>query len=155
MERAALPEWSPDTPAKEKLIDFITTFMRRIRSEPDDTWHTKLMMREIMQPTEACAELVHASIRPQSEIILSILRELLPPGTSQRTLQLTAFSIVGQCLFYHFADPVIRNLVGPAEYDSYGVEALARHIGAFSLAALNNFGNASTRPQARSRRTVR
>jgi hypothetical protein len=52
-------------------------------------------------------------------------------------LHLTAFSIVGQCLFYHFADPVVRNLLDADEYASLDSDALAEHIAAFSLAALN------------------
>ena len=112
MEQARLPEWSDGTPAETKLADFIKTFIRRVLTGPDDTWHTKLVMREMAHPTAACAELVQSSIRPQFEILLAILRELLPAEVSAERLRLTAFSIVGQCLFYHFADPVVRN-AGP------------------------------------------
>src|SRR6185436_1947870 len=73
MERAQLPEWSDDTRAEKKLADFITTFIRRVRTGPEDTWHTKLMMREMANPTAACAELVQSSIRPQFEILLTVL----------------------------------------------------------------------------------
>ena len=78
-------------------------------------------------------QLVQSSIRPQFEILLTILRELLPSNTSEENLRLTAFSIVGQCLFYHFADPVIRNLLSGEEYSSLDVDKLARHITQFSL----------------------
>jgi AcrR family transcriptional regulator len=78
MERARLPEWSAETTPQKKLADFVTTFIRRIRTGPDDTWHTRLVMREMMNPREACAELVQNSIRPQFEVLVGILRELLP-----------------------------------------------------------------------------
>lgn len=136
MERAQLPEWTAETPPQKRLADFIVTFFRRIRTGPENTWHTRLIMREMMNPREACVELVQSSIRPQFEILESILRELLPPSTSDEKLHLTAFSIVGQCLFYHFADPVIRNLVTREEYDSYDIEKLTDHVAAFSLAAV-------------------
>jgi hypothetical protein len=136
MEQARLPEWSADTPPEEKLTDFIATFIRRVRIGPGDTWHTRLVMREISHPTEACVELVQSSIRPQFEILLGILRELMPKVRSEKQLHLTAFSIVGQCLFYHFADPVVRNLLDADEYASLESDALAEHIAAFSLAAL-------------------
>src|SRR4051794_20488688 len=77
MEQARLPDWSDNTPAETKLADFITTFIRRVRSGPEDTWHTKLMMREMAHPTAACAELVQSSIRPQFDMLLAILGELL------------------------------------------------------------------------------
>jgi AcrR family transcriptional regulator len=136
MEQAPLPEWTDGTPAETKLADFITTFIRRVRSGPEDTWHSKLMMREMAHPTAACAELVQSSIRPQFEILLSILSELLPSDVSAERLQLTAFSIVGQCLFYHFADPVIRNLLTSDEYSELEVAKLARHILDFSLSSV-------------------
>ena len=136
MEQARLPEWSDNTPAETKLADFIATFIRRVRTGPEDTWHTKLVMREMAHPTAACAELVQSSIRPQFEILLAILRELLPSDISAEQLQLTAFSIVGQCLFYHFADPVIRNLLTSSEYSELDVAKLAQHILDFSLSSI-------------------
>jgi AcrR family transcriptional regulator len=138
MERARLPEWSAATSPESKLTDFITTFLRRVLTGPDDTWHTRLIMREISHPTEACAELVQSSIRPQFEILIGILRELLPGDVDDEELHRTAFSIVGQCLFYHFADPVVRNLLDESEYADLGVETLGQHIATFSLAALKD-----------------
>src|SRR4051794_20475100 len=93
MEQASLPEWPSGTTGERKLADFITTFIRRVRIGPEITWHTRLMMREMAHPTEACAELVQSSIRPQFEILLQILRELLPANVSDEKLRLTAFSI--------------------------------------------------------------
>jgi TetR/AcrR family transcriptional regulator, regulator of cefoperazone and chloramphenicol sensitivity len=136
MEQARLPDWSDDTPAETKLADFITTFIRRVRTGPEGTWHTKLVMREMANPTAACAELVQSSIRPQFELLLAILRELLPSEVSEEQLRLTAFSIVGQCLFYHFADPVVRNLLTSEEYSKLDVAKLAQHISDFSLSSI-------------------
>ncbi len=136
MERAKLPEWSAGTPAEKKLTDFVTTFIRRVRTGPDDTWHTRLVMREIANPSEACAELVQSSIRPQFDVLVGILRELLNDAPSDEDLHRNAFSIVGQCLFYHFADPVVRNLLGAEEYERLDAEKLAQHIASFSLSAL-------------------
>ena len=139
MEQARLPEWSDDTPAETKLADFITTFIRRVRTGPEDTWHTKLMMREMAHPTAACAELVQSSIRPQFDMLLAILRELLPSNVSDEQLRLTGFSIVGQCLFYHLADPVVRNLLTSSEYSELDVAKLAKHILDFSLSSIGQY----------------
>jgi AcrR family transcriptional regulator len=133
MERVKMPDWPVRTTPEQKLADFIKTFIRRVRSGPGDTWHTRLIMREIGNPSAACTELVQSSIRPQFEILLSILGELLPDETDAEKLRLVAFSIVGQCLFYHFADPVIRNLLGADEYAALEIDKLADHITQFSL----------------------
>jgi HTH-type transcriptional dual regulator CecR, C-terminal domain len=52
-----------------------------------------------------------------------------------------AFSIVGQCLFYHFADPVIRNLLSNKEYSALDIDRLAKHITQFSLVAIEQLAN--------------
>jgi TetR/AcrR family transcriptional regulator, regulator of cefoperazone and chloramphenicol sensitivity len=149
MEQYPLPPWEESTPAETRLADFILTFVRRVRSGPDGTWHSKLMMREMANPTEACAELVQSSIRPQFEILLQILRELMPAASTHDQLRLTAFSIVGQCLFYHFADPVIRNLLSSDDYTALDIDRLARHITDFSLASIKNASRAPRTGAAR------
>jgi TetR/AcrR family transcriptional regulator, regulator of cefoperazone and chloramphenicol sensitivity len=143
MEQFPLPPWAEETPAETKLADFILTFVRRVRTGPDGTWHSKLMMREMANPTAACAELVQSSIRPQFEILLQILRALMPDDSTQDELRLTAFSIVGQCLFYHFADPVIRNLLSAEDYASFDIQRLAQHITSFSLASIQQRSSAA------------
>jgi TetR/AcrR family transcriptional regulator, regulator of cefoperazone and chloramphenicol sensitivity len=143
MEQAALPDWNESTPPEKKLADFVATFIRRVRTGPENTWHTRLIMREMMNPHEACAELVQSSIRPQFEILQSLLRDL-SPALSDEELHLTAFSIVGQCLFYHFADPVVRNLLATEEYGSLDVNKLADHIHRFSLAAVEGAASGAT-----------
>jgi AcrR family transcriptional regulator len=149
MEQYPLPPWEEGTPAETKLADFILAFVRRVRSGPDGTWHSKLMMREMANPTEACAELVQSSIRPQFEILLEILRDLMPADATREQLRLTAFSIVGQCLFYHFADPVIRNLLSDEEYAALEIDRLARHITDFSLTSIQQFSRAPRAGAAR------
>jgi len=149
MEQARLPDWPVGTPATTKLADFIETFIRRVRGGPEGTWHSRLMMRELANPTDACAELVQSSIRPQFEILLQILRELLPANTRPEQLRLTAFSIVGQCLFYHFADPVIRNLLSVEDYSALHVDKLAGHIAGFSLEAIHRNAQAEREGAAR------
>jgi len=69
-------------------------------------------------------------------MLLAILRELFPPEISDEQLRLTGFSIVGQCLFYHLADPVVRNLLTPAEYSELDVTKLAKHVLDFSLSSI-------------------
>ncbi len=137
MEQAPLPDWPTGTSAETKFADFIATFIRRVRGGTGGTWHTRLMMREMANPTAACAELVQSSIRPQFEILLRILREMLPAHIAAEQLQLIAFSIVGQCLFYHFADPVIRNLLSADDYSALDIDKLASHITDFSFDSIN------------------
>ncbi|MGD9637123.1 MAG: DUF1956 domain-containing protein, partial [Pirellulales bacterium] len=137
LDQAQLPEWDASVPPRQKLADFIETFFKRVLGGPDDTWRTKLVMREIMQPSSACVEIAQSNIRPQFEILQGILRELLPADTSDEELHLTSFSIVGQCLFYHVAGPIISNLIDQREYKTWDVAKLAQHVTKFTLAAID------------------
>ena len=129
-------DWPPDTPPTVKLRDLIRFQLLKLRDPSRPPWLARLIMRELTQPSEACAELVREYIEPRSKILLGILRELLPPGTPRRKVFMTAFSIVGQCHFYCSHEPVIRLLIGEDEYQRLDVAVLAEHIAQFTLRAL-------------------
>jgi AcrR family transcriptional regulator len=136
VEQVPLPEWPVGMPASEKLRGFILTTITRMVDEPNPQWQMQIMMRELMRPTQVCTELVQDFFRPHFELLLSILDELLPPDVSLERRHLVAFSIVGQCLYYRVARPVVKLLVGEQEAATYTTEQLAEHIAEFSLAAL-------------------
>jgi hypothetical protein len=94
------------------------------------------MMREVGKPTAAVRELVQEFIRPHFELLLSVIDELVPAETTPAKRHQIAFSIVGQCLHYKVAKPIVELLVGPDELASYSPEELAMHIAQFSLAAM-------------------
>ena len=144
MQQAEMPDWPGDTSPDEMLAGFILTMVRRMKLGDRDKWQNRLMLREMMRSNGACAELVKDSIRPQFDILTTILRQLLPESCAEERLHLTAFSIVGQCLFYHIADPVIRKLVDEDEYDSQSSEKIAEHITRFTLASLRADSSAAT-----------
>lgn len=129
-------EWRSDTPPAVKLRDFIRFQLGKLLDPSRPPWLARLIMRELTQPSEACAELVREYIEPKSKILLGILRELLPPDTPRRKYFMTAFSVVGQCHFYCSHKPIIRLLVGEEEYQQLDVATLVEHIAQFTLRAL-------------------
>jgi AcrR family transcriptional regulator len=134
-DQAPTPEWPPGTPALDKLRDFIRVFVRRLRGGDEVPWHRQLFLRELAQPTAACAAVVRDNIRPEADKLADILGELLP-GVPEVKRRLTAFSIVGQCVFYRMATPIIKALVGEDEFRTYDPTLLSDHIIQFTLAAL-------------------
>jgi AcrR family transcriptional regulator len=128
------PELPDDTPAIDRLRAFIRTLVLRMTAEPDP-YATQLMMRELAQPTDACAEVVQEYVRPMADILRGILGEMLP-GADPMTLYMTGFSIVGQCLFYKQNRPIARLLVGESEFTKLDAERIAEHVTAFTLRGL-------------------
>lgn len=128
--------WPPGTSPVAKLRDHIRTMVAHMLSERTP-WQRQLMMREILNPTVACRELVQVYFRVRFGQLLEILDEVLPPEVPPHKRQQTAFSIVGQGVFYHVANEVVTLLVGEEERAGhFGNEQLAEHITEFSLAAL-------------------
>jgi TetR/AcrR family transcriptional regulator, regulator of cefoperazone and chloramphenicol sensitivity len=135
-EEVPLPEWDAATVPEVKLTEFIGVLLKRMLGAHKVPWHLQLMLREVVRPSIACEDLVRDYIRPHFEVLKAILRDLLPEDVSDDTLALTAFSVIGQCLFYRLTDPVVRMLLSGDQFERLTPELLAEHISAVMLAAL-------------------
>ncbi|MCA9264276.1 MAG: CerR family C-terminal domain-containing protein [Planctomycetales bacterium] len=134
-----VPNWSSETSPSEKLRGFILAMVRRMVGMDEAPWEIRLLTREVLQPSDACRKLAEDYFRPQFELLLSILDELVAPATSLTKRRQLAFSIIGQCVYYRVANPIITHLVpDDALASGFGVDALANHIGSFSLAAIQS-----------------
>lgn len=135
-EAVPLPQWSKVTPAEERLRGFVETLLGRILGDPHSAWQAQLMFREMQQPTAACSELVEGYIRPHFELLQAIIAELVPSGVTERQIRLIGFGIVGQCLYFRIAEPVVRQLLDQGEFAQVEPRRLAEHITNWTLAAL-------------------
>jgi len=139
VDQVPLPEWPEGTAAREKLRDFVRTMVERMIGVRRADWQMQLMMREILQPSAACRELVERYFRPQFELLLNILDEMLPPRTTYHRRAQIAFSLVGQCLYYHVARDVVAMLVPEEERQrNFSTAQLADHITEVMLASLGD-----------------
>jgi AcrR family transcriptional regulator len=135
---APMPKWSEETPPERRLRDFIRAFLGRILRSDTPAWHRLLIFREVAQPRPgACEEFVREFVRPTFEVLLGILRDMVPPSVRGPALNMLGGSIVGQCLHYHHARHVIILLVGEDEFDGYDIDRLTDHVWRFSVAALH------------------
>jgi AcrR family transcriptional regulator len=136
---------APDAPAEDRLAAFIRSFLLRLLDNSRYAWHGKLMSREMFEPTGALDRMVEEMVRPLSQLLGGILRELLgPAGAEDDLVRRGVFSVVGQCLFYHFAQPVVRRLNGlPEHYSADDIDAIARHVTRFTASALRDLRRAA------------
>ena len=137
VEEAPLPHWPADTSTATKLTGFIHTLLTRMVGLEEAPWPVKLLFREILNPTEACKDLVEEYFRPHFELLLEILGEVLPADTPRHQREQIGFSIVGQCLYYRVAPTIVTMMVGKdALSEHYSVEQLAGHISRMTLMSL-------------------
>jgi AcrR family transcriptional regulator len=149
--RVPLPQWPAETPPETRLRDFIRTLLTRMIASEEAPWQHRLMMQEVLHPTQACREMVEDYIRPEFRLLLSILDEILPAAVPVVRKHQMAFSIVGQCLFYKIGGEVARILVSEDEFaEHFTAGHLANHIADVCLAALGigpAFANTATMPR--------
>lgn len=92
-----------------------------------DIYH-QLLFREIGKPTVAMEHVVRDFVEPQFGQLMRILDALLPVDTSAIDRRLLALSVVGQCLHYKFAAPILPLLMNKKEQKQLTVERVANHI---------------------------
>lgn len=139
VRQVPLPEWPAGRPAADNLRDFVANMVERMLGFGQPQWQVQLMLREILQPTDACRELVEDYIRPHFALLVSILAELCGGRLSEPELRRVAMSIIGQCFVYRAAGDVIGMLIPEEEFRAlHGPRELADHVTRFALAALGS-----------------
>lgn len=141
--QVAFPEWTSDTPPEQKLRDFVHVMLRRILFA-ENPWSHQLMLRELVEPTRACLELVQEYARPLHELLQEILAEILPDVPTERRAYI-GYSIFGQILVYRTHREFIRHLMGLSAISQVDIEALAEHITQFSLGGMQAVRRAAAR----------
>lgn len=144
--RVPRPAWGPDTPPEEKLRDFVRQLLGSMIEPGVEgaleegvaggamSHHRQLILHEMARPTRATAELARDVIAHQYAQLLAIVGELAELSEERR--QMVAFSIVGQCLHYKVAMPVVEHLVDERSRAGFTVDRLCEHITGLTLAAL-------------------
>jgi TetR/AcrR family transcriptional regulator, regulator of cefoperazone and chloramphenicol sensitivity len=103
-----------------------------------------LMLREMIDPSEALPVIVEEFIRPMKQEIEDIVAHLAP-GLPRRDVERCAFSIVAQALFYRFTMPATLKMWGLHQYPRGLARQLAEHITEFSLGGIERLAGQKTR----------
>ncbi|NIO06683.1 MAG: CerR family C-terminal domain-containing protein [Deltaproteobacteria bacterium] len=143
LKRGAGPE--------ERLRAFILSLLNRLLGDGRPSWQMKLAARELIDPTPALDVIVEEAIRPLSQELESIVRELLGPETGAESVRLSMLSVVSQCSFYNNSRAVISRLYPEQTFSSQDIENLADHITRFSLAGLRSQSMRLTKNNSKAR----
>jgi AcrR family transcriptional regulator len=127
---------SEEMPAADRLYAFIRYLLLSIFEKGPPAWLGKIMAREMIEPTQALDELVENIIFPMSQKLGAIIQDLLGGQVPDDLVHRCQISIIGQCLHYRNARPVIQRLFPEHKYFPEDIVRMADHITRFSLAAL-------------------
>jgi len=140
VEQVPEPNWPPTAEPEQKLLDFIALILRRLVAMQNEPWQVRLLMREILEPTETCKHLVEQYFRPFFNTLCGIIDDLVGYRLPEPTRNKIGFSIIGQCLYYRFSAEMTRLMIEQQDYvDQYDLDQLARHIHLFSLGGLKHY----------------
>jgi AcrR family transcriptional regulator len=124
----------PKSPASKRLEGYIHHFLAKIFDEGRPAWHGKLLAREMIEPTKALDDLIQKEVKPNSEMLVGIVKELLgPAGRDPALVRRSVLSVVGQCVFYQHSRPFLTRLFPDETMD---IDGLTQHITRFSLSAM-------------------
>lgn len=120
----------------ELLFGFVHDFLTRLLSPEKPAWHSILLVREMVEATEALDEMVEAFIRPQAESLGRVVTEVAGRKLDPETLRRCVESIVPQIAFHITARAVIKRLWPDRVYDAAELRRMAEHIARFSAAGI-------------------
>src|SRR5262245_7874519 len=102
---------------------------------PPPSLHSTLMMREMLDPSDALPIVVSEFIEPMTADIAAIVRRLAPRLDEERVFWSVA-SIVGQALFYRLTRPATLRILQMADFTPAYEGRLAEHIARFAMGGI-------------------
>lgn len=131
---------------EQRLRAFIRSFLHRLLADGPSAWAGRLMGWEMIDPTDAAGEVLAEVVRPMADRLRSIVRDLIGPAAAsdEQTVGFCIFSVVGQCVFYRHAEPMIRRLFPHHKLTTAGIDELAGHITGLCLAGFREYAEGGT-----------
>ena len=85
---------------EDRLRQVIRSYVEDLFDPSRPAWRGPLLAHEFAQPTAALDAVTEELLRPRSELIRGIVRDILGPGVSEKKVLATTYSVVGQVVFY-------------------------------------------------------
>ena len=126
-------------PPEQRLALFIKNFIHKLLDDSHLGLHSKLITREIADPTKALDEIIESAIVPQFALLEEIIQQILRTPADKVVVQRCLLSIFGQCLMFKHSRSIINRLYPELIANESAIQASAEHIAQFSLAALTRF----------------
>jgi len=136
--RTVLDEASTFGDPEGALGHYIHGMFQNMRGADRPAWFARVMLHELVQPTEALDVVVEQMIRPNSRILCSIVGKILNRPPEDELTRLSAASVIGQVIHHVHAKPVISKLWPEIGAAAGNTSKIADHITGFSLAAMRS-----------------
>ncbi len=136
-ERGDQADFGENQGPEDQLRTFVRWFIHHavgINQKP--SFLDQIHLQEMMNPSPVLDKVVESFIRPNHMKLRAIVTSLLPEGATEHQIRHHCFSVIGQCLHYKFAQPVMTRLYTDIEFSEDYDNVLAEHIANVSLAGM-------------------
>ena len=125
------------TAPEEQLRRFVFWFLHHVVGiHKPPSFLEKIHIQEMVNPSPILDKLVETFIRPNHMKLRAIVAALLPDDATEQQIRHHCFSVIGQCLHYKFARPVMNRLYADIEFTEDYVDVLTEHVTNVSLAGM-------------------
>ena len=122
-------------PADERLRRYIQVSLCRVMKDGSANWISRLINREIADPTPAFDTLVEQAVRPRIDDLSAIVAEMLGCQVADERVPRCVASIHAQWMLF-IPNPIASRLRAKFQPRSEDAEHIAQHISDFSLAGI-------------------
>lgn len=130
---------------EQRLRAFVRSFLLRIFDSGPSGMRGRLILREMVEPTNALDVAIAEEARPMADYLMEIVREFLGPKAADQQVRLCGMSVVSQVLFYNHCRPMVVRLFPEMKIDARLIEQLTDHITAFSVAGFRQATKSAAR----------
>jgi AcrR family transcriptional regulator len=99
-------------------------------------WQGQLIMRSMIEPNEALHAVARQIFVPDHEALIAIVKRAKPEWPEEK-LDLMAYSLTAQIIFYVFARVPVLLLMGKEAYDEAFLESASEHVAEAALKELD------------------
>ncbi len=134
---------------KEKLSAFVRGYIGRMLLHETDSVLSRLMSREMIQPTHVLDELVRDVMTPNKRYLASLVEEVVGRKLGDEEQFFAISSVISQIMFHKHCRPVIERIFPGQGSSAEQIERLAEHITDFAYAGLQQMAGPKKRPRHR------
>ncbi|MBA3962975.1 MAG: CerR family C-terminal domain-containing protein [Chthoniobacterales bacterium] len=135
---ALAPETATKQSPEKQFTAFVIEFVRTLIGEGRPSWCSRLMAREIAQPTPALPEVIRQVMQPRYDRLRAIIGDYLGESPASERVRFAAHSVIAQCVHWAHAQPLFPHIWPKLRLNAPQVERIAQHIARFSLAGLRS-----------------
>jgi len=150
----AVQKLDPDNAARDetlspeqRLIAYVDDYLQHLLDDSRLGCHSKLIAREMADPTNAWDSIITTVISPQCNLLREIISLILGADANPLLLDRCVLSIFGQCLMFRHSRAVIDRLYPEVIADGEAIAESAAHIAHFSLAAVSHYARFHARAE--------